>query len=142
MPSITTVGRVGIVWLPSLLLTFIFLMAGLPKLAGAEGHIRHFVTWGYPDWFRLVVGAIEVTSAVLLLVPRLAFFGALGIAVIMSGATYTPPDPRSGRGEPGSVHADAVGSRPARGIFQAPASIARSALIAPRRPRRWFDARW
>jgi len=89
MPSITTVGRVGIVWLPSLLLTFIFLMAGLPKLAGAEGHIRHFVTWGYPDWFRLVVGAIEVTSAVLLLVPRLAFFGALGIAVIMSGATYT-----------------------------------------------------
>jgi putative oxidoreductase len=89
MPSLTTVGRVGIVWLPSLLLTVIFLMAGLPKLAGAEGHIRHFVTWGYPDWFRLVVGAVEVTSAVLLLVPRLAFFGALGIAVIMSGATYT-----------------------------------------------------
>ena len=89
MPSITTVGRVGIVWLPSLLLAFIFLMAGLPKLAGTEAHVRHFVVWGYPDWFRLVVGAIETTSAVLLLVPRLAFFGALGIAVIMCGATYT-----------------------------------------------------
>jgi putative oxidoreductase len=89
MPSITTVGRVGIVWIPSILLAFIFLMAGVPKLAGAEGHIRHFVTWGYPDWFRLVVGAIETTSAVLLLVPRLAFFGAMAIGVIMCGATYT-----------------------------------------------------
>jgi putative oxidoreductase len=89
MPSITQVGRLGIVWLPSLLLAFIFLMAGLPKLAGSEAHVRHFVTWGYSDWFRPVVGAIEVTSAVLLLVPRLAFFGALGIAVIMFGATYT-----------------------------------------------------
>ena len=89
MPSLTTVGRVGMVWLPSLLLAFVFLMAGVPKLAGADAHIRHFEIWRYPDWFRLVVGAIETTSAVLLLVPRLAFGGALGIAVIMAGATYT-----------------------------------------------------
>ena len=34
-------------------------------------------------------GAIEVGSAVLLLIPRLAFLGAAGIAVIMAGATYT-----------------------------------------------------
>src|SRR5262245_34212641 len=89
MPSITTAGRFAIVWLATILLAFVFLMAGVPKLAGSEAHIRHFVTWGYPDWFRLVVGAIEATSAILLLVPRLAFVGALGIAVIMTGATYT-----------------------------------------------------
>jgi putative oxidoreductase len=88
MPAVSVVGRVAI-WLPTLLLAFIFLMAGVPKLAGTEAHIRHFVTWGYPDWFRLVVGAIEVTSGLLLLVPRLAFLGAIGIAVIMAGATYT-----------------------------------------------------
>jgi putative oxidoreductase len=88
----TTAGRIG-VWVLSALLAFIFLMAGVPKLAGAEGHIRHFVTWGYPDWFRIVVGAVETVSAALLLVPRLAsqlaFCGALGIAAIMAGATYT-----------------------------------------------------
>ena len=77
------------VWVPSLLLAFIFLMAGAPKLAGADAHVRHFEVWRYPDWFRLVVGAIETASAVLLLVPRFAFAGALGIAVIMAGATYT-----------------------------------------------------
>ena len=48
MPSLTTVGRVGMVWLPSLLLAFVFLMAGVPKLAGADAHIRHFEIWRYP----------------------------------------------------------------------------------------------
>ena len=89
VPSLTAIGRVGMVWLPSLVLTFIFLMAGLPKLAGADAHVRHFEVWRYPDGFRLVVGAIETTSAVLLMVPRLAFAGALGIAIVMAGATYT-----------------------------------------------------
>jgi putative oxidoreductase len=88
----TTPGRIGI-WMLSAFLAFVFLMAGVPKLAGAEGHVRHFVTWGYPDWFRLVVGAVETVSAALLLVPRLssqlAFYGALGIVAIMAGATYT-----------------------------------------------------
>ena len=69
----------------------------MPKLAGAEAHVRHFVTWGYPDWFRLVVGAIEVTSAVLLLVPRLAFFGAMGIAVDHERGDLHPPDSRPRR---------------------------------------------
>jgi uncharacterized membrane protein YphA (DoxX/SURF4 family) len=77
------------VWAVSLALAFVFLMAGVPKLAGAEGHVRHFEVWRYPDWFRLVVGAVETTSALLLLVPRLAYVGALGIVVIMAGATYT-----------------------------------------------------
>lgn len=71
------------------LLAFVFVMAGLPKLMGVPGHVRAFARWGYPDWFRLVVGAVEVSSAVLLLIPRLAFLGAAGIAAIMAGATYT-----------------------------------------------------
>jgi len=80
--------RIGI-WVLSILLAFVFVTAGLPKLLGQPGHVRAFVRWGYPDWFRLVVGAIEVASAILLLIPRLAFLGAAGIAVIMAGATYT-----------------------------------------------------
>jgi len=88
MSAVAKTSRVAI-WVLSLLLAFVFLLAGVPKLAGVQAHVQHFASWGYPDWFRLLVGVVEVGSAVLLLVPRLAFFGAAGIAVIMAGATYT-----------------------------------------------------
>jgi len=88
MSVATIAGRV-VLWVLSIALACVFLLAGVPKLAGAEGHIRHFAHWGYPDWFRLVVGTIETSSALMLLVPRIAFIGAIGIMVIMAGATYT-----------------------------------------------------
>ena len=76
-------------WIASGLLAAVFLRAGVTKLMGAESWHRLFAAWGYPDWLRLVAGAIEVASAVLLLVPALAPLGALGVVVIMAGATYT-----------------------------------------------------
>jgi putative oxidoreductase len=77
------------IWVLSILLAFLFLMAGVPKLLGAQAHVQHFAKWGYPDWFRLVVGTVEVVSAIVLLIPRFAYLGAAGIGVIMAGATYT-----------------------------------------------------
>jgi uncharacterized membrane protein YphA (DoxX/SURF4 family) len=76
-------------WSLSVLLALLFLMSGASKLAGAEVHVRNFARWGYPEWFRNLVGVVEATSAVLLLVPRAAFFGATGLAAVMVGATYT-----------------------------------------------------
>jgi uncharacterized membrane protein YphA (DoxX/SURF4 family) len=76
-------------WIASIALAALFLATGIPKLLGAEGWGRHFSRWGYPDWLRLVVGATEVVSAALLLVPRFARLGAGAIAVVMAGATYT-----------------------------------------------------
>lgn len=87
-PKMSKAGQVT-TWILSGLLAVFFLMAGLPKLLGAQAHIQHFAAWRYPDWFRLVVGTTEVTSAVLLLVPRFAYLGAAGIAIVMAGATYT-----------------------------------------------------
>jgi uncharacterized membrane protein YphA (DoxX/SURF4 family) len=80
--------RIAVRFLSFVLFAF-FLMAGVPKLLGVQSHVQHFATWGYPDWFRLVVGAIEVCAAVLLIVPGMAHIGAAAIAVIMAGATYT-----------------------------------------------------
>ena len=77
------------IWVLSVLMALFFLIAGVPKLLGAQGHVEHFANWQYPDWFRLVVGTVEVVSAIQLLIPRLAYLGAAGIAVIMVGATYT-----------------------------------------------------
>jgi len=88
MSTSSKLKTVGL-WIASGLLAAVFFMAGVPKLMGAEGWLRHFAAWGYPDWFRLVVGTVEVGSAGLLLIPKLAFFGACGVVVVMAGATYT-----------------------------------------------------
>jgi putative oxidoreductase len=86
-PMETKESRIA-VW-ASRLLAAMFLFAGLTKLLGAEGDIQHFAAWRYPDWFRPVVGSIEVVSAVLLLVPRAAYLGAAGISVTLLWAGYT-----------------------------------------------------
>lgn len=71
------------------LLVLLFLSAGTTKLIGMQMHVEHFAKWGYPDWFRLVIGAVEVVGAVLLLVPKMAFYAACVLAVQMLGAAYT-----------------------------------------------------
>jgi len=45
-----------------------------------------FNTIGIGQWFRYVTGLIEVGSAVALLVPRFAVFGALALVPTMAGA--------------------------------------------------------
>lgn len=82
-------GKTSALWVLSGLLAVLFLMAGGSKLAGAERHVQGFARWGWPDWLRLIVGAVEVTSAVLLLIPRVAFFGCCALVVVMAGATHT-----------------------------------------------------
>lgn len=73
----------------SVLLGLLYVFAGGTKLAGMQMHIEHFAQWGYPDWFRLVVGTVEVVFGVALLVPRFAFIAACVLAINMMGAVYT-----------------------------------------------------
>ena len=44
---------------------------------------------GIGQWFRYVVGALELAGGVGLLVPRLAGLAALGLVGLMIGAGYT-----------------------------------------------------
>jgi putative oxidoreductase len=81
-------ARIG-VWILSIVLAFVFLMAGVPKLLGQPGHVRGFAHWGYPDWFRITIGVMELTAVVLLLLGRTAAFGAILIIVVMLGAWAT-----------------------------------------------------
>ena len=76
------------VWM-SRLLAAMFLFAGLSKLLGARGDIQHFAAWRYPDWLRIVVGSIEIVSAVLLVIPRATYLGAAGIGATLLWAGYT-----------------------------------------------------
>jgi putative oxidoreductase len=81
-------GRL-LLWAATGLLAAMFLMAGGTKLMGADMHVESFARWGYPDWFRLAVGATEVVAAALLVMPRTAVLGATLIIAIMAGATFT-----------------------------------------------------
>jgi hypothetical protein len=66
-----------------------FLLAGGSKLAGADAMVALFDAIGIGQWFRYLTGFIEVTSAVALLVPSLALFGALALVATMIGAVGT-----------------------------------------------------
>jgi putative oxidoreductase len=70
-------------------LATLFLFAGASKLAGAPAMVALFDAIGVGQWFRFVTGLIEVVSAVALLVPALALFGALLLASTMVGAIAT-----------------------------------------------------
>lgn len=76
-------------WVLQVLAAVAFLAAGGAKLAGAAPMVATFSAIGLGQWFRYVTGVIEVGSAVLLLVPGLAAFGALLLACTMIGAVLT-----------------------------------------------------
>ena len=84
-------SRVGLIalWALQLGLAALFLFAGGSKLAGAPAMVALFDAIGVGQWFRYVTGLIEVLSAVALLVPALAPFGALLLASTMVGAIAT-----------------------------------------------------
>jgi len=86
------VAREVALWVISLFLALVCLRSGLMKMPGVPGEqfwVRDFQRWGYPGWFRMVVGAAELISFALLLVPRLAGYGATIFAVVMLGAIFT-----------------------------------------------------
>jgi uncharacterized membrane protein YphA (DoxX/SURF4 family) len=76
----------AVVWTLSILCAAMFLFAGGSKLAGQAAMVQVFESIGVGQWFRYVTGLIEVTGAALLLVPSLAFYGAVALAVTMVGA--------------------------------------------------------
>jgi uncharacterized membrane protein YphA (DoxX/SURF4 family) len=85
----TRIAKEIVLWILTAMLVLVCIRSGLLKLTGNLFWVRDFHRWGYPDWFRIVVGLAEVASAALLLIPRLAVCGASVFAVVMLGAIYT-----------------------------------------------------
>src|SRR5215475_6015264 len=75
-----------ILWLLQIVVAGIFLIAGGSKLAGAAPMVDMYNAIGWGQWFRYVTGLIEVGSAVLVLLPSLAAYGALLLMCTMVGA--------------------------------------------------------
>jgi uncharacterized membrane protein YphA (DoxX/SURF4 family) len=79
-------GQKIVMWVVSILLTALFLFAGLPKLLTPA---KIMSQWVYAPWFLTFVGACETLGAIGLLIPRLAALAAAGLSIIMVGAVYT-----------------------------------------------------
>jgi uncharacterized membrane protein YphA (DoxX/SURF4 family) len=76
-------------WLATGLLAALFLLAGSMKFVKAEEAGQQFAQFGYPDWFRVLIGLVEVGGGLALLVPRTAFYAASALGVVMVGAVFT-----------------------------------------------------
>lgn len=82
-------GSIVFLWLLKLGVAGIFLMAGYSKLSGVPQMVQMFNVIGIGQWFRYLTGSIEILSAVLILIPRVAGFGALFASGTMTGAIAT-----------------------------------------------------
>jgi putative oxidoreductase len=78
-----------VLWVFALFLAWVFIRQGLAKFDDASGWSRAFRTWHFPVWFRILIGVLETSAALLLLWKRTAFAGAIIIIVVMLGAMGT-----------------------------------------------------
>ena len=82
-------ARLAAVWIPTLFLVFVFAPQAWNKLSDTGGWAVAFRHWGYPVWFRILIGFVETGAALLLLWPRAAVVGAALIIAVMLGGTGT-----------------------------------------------------
>ena len=76
-------------WVASGLLTALYLFSGFVKISGDPAAVDGFTKYGYSDGFRHFIGASELAGGVGLWLPKLSFWAAAGLIVIMFGAVYT-----------------------------------------------------
>jgi putative oxidoreductase len=89
--TLRTRGRApGIaLWALQALLVLQFAAGGILKVAGDPTMVAMFADIGAGQWFRYLVGGMEIAGALGLLVPRLSGPAVLGLAGLMVGAAAT-----------------------------------------------------
>lgn len=79
-----------VVWVLSIVLAIVFLVSGISKFFGANTlGLQAATMHGFPDWMRILVGIVEVVGAIGLLIPTVAAFAAILLALIMVPAVLT-----------------------------------------------------
>ena len=78
-----------VLWIFALFLAWVFIRQGIAKFSDTSGWAQAFRVWHYPVWFRILIGVLETSAALLLLTRRTAFAGAAIIMVVMLGAMGT-----------------------------------------------------
>ena len=87
-----------VVWVLSVVLAAVFLLAGFPKLiGGGTVGLQASAMRNFPAALRVIVGVVEVAGGIALLIPSVATFAAVLLAFVMIPATFT----QYASGEPG-----------------------------------------
>lgn len=77
-------------WVAQILLASLFAYVGINKLlALSPDVVASFAKIGLGQWFRYLIGALELAGAIGLLIPRLTAPAALGLVGLMVGAIIT-----------------------------------------------------
>ena len=87
--TLPTKGLNIVLWILQILAAAAFLLAGGLKLAGAEPMVSMFDKIGLGQWFRYLTGGLEVTGAILLLIPTTVVLGGVLLVMTMVGAIAT-----------------------------------------------------
>ena len=82
-------GRTRALWVLQAILIFMFAVGGLMKLGSAHSMVHMFGQIGAGQWFRYLIGSLELAGAVGLLIPALSGLAALGLSALMAGASIT-----------------------------------------------------
>lgn len=76
-------------WVLQVLLAVLYLVPVYRKLAGVSESVQLFDDIGLGQWLRYAVGLLELALAIGLVIPRFAGLAAVGLVVVMAGATTT-----------------------------------------------------
>lgn len=79
-------SKMVIIWLLRIVAAFIMVQSLFFKFSGAAESVYIFSTLGMEPWGRIGTGIVELIAAVLLVVPRTTWMGALLGLGTMSGA--------------------------------------------------------
>ena len=72
-------------WVLQILLGVFFVaLSGVPKLMGEAEVAANFERWGYPDWFLMLTGVLELLGAIGLLIPITAGWAASWLRIVMA----------------------------------------------------------
>lgn len=78
-----------LLWSLQLVVAAFLTVSAILKLSGAATTVATFDALGVGQWFRYLVGSLEIAGVVGLLIPRMSGSAALGLAGVMAGATAT-----------------------------------------------------
>lgn len=83
------IQREKVLWTITAVLAMVFVMSGYVKLVGMDPMPANYAKWGYPQWFLYVVGMIELSGGLVLLVRKITSLAALALGGVMVGAFMT-----------------------------------------------------
>ena len=79
--------RTIITWVLTALLALAYLGAGYLMVSGQAAIVQEFTDFGLPGWIRVTIGALEMTGAVLLLIPAFTGTAPNALSIILVGGT-------------------------------------------------------